>query len=201
MSSRASYDRGMARRKRTELNITDPRALRALAHPARQSLITELYSGEVLTATEAADIVDLSPSATSYHLRALEKFGIVIRGDASGDARQRPWRAAADSLSVRPETYRAAGLDASSSSFTGWLADLDAGLARAGRAIADGHDDVGHTSHSRLWLTPTEMVELRDRLIDLVDEYKNRTRADHPEMARPWDTYHAVLPAEEVAEQ
>lgn len=191
----------MTRRKRTELNITDARALRALAHPARQSLITELYSGEMLTATEAAEIVDLTPSATSYHLRALEKFGIVIRGEASADARQRPWRAAADSLSIRPEAYRAAGLDASSSSSSGWLADLDAGLARAGRAITEGHDDVGHTSHGRFWLTSTEVTELRERLIDLVDEYKDRTRADHPETARPWDIHHAVLPAEDLPEQ
>jgi len=41
------------RTDRSELRITDPRALRALAHPARQRVITELFSGEVLTATEA----------------------------------------------------------------------------------------------------------------------------------------------------
>ena len=46
--------------------LDDPRMLRALAHPARQRLITELFSGEVLTATEAASLVDLTPSATSW---------------------------------------------------------------------------------------------------------------------------------------
>ena len=63
----------------TEVRITDPRAMRALAHPARQRLITELFSGEVLTSTEAAELCDLTPSAMSYHLRALEKWGIVTR--------------------------------------------------------------------------------------------------------------------------
>ena len=45
--------------------ITDPQALRAIAHPARQRLIAELYAGEVLTATEASRLVGLTPSATS----------------------------------------------------------------------------------------------------------------------------------------
>jgi len=57
----------------TTLTLTDPRAIRAIAHEARQLVIDELYSGSVITATEAAQICGLSPSAMSYHLRALEK--------------------------------------------------------------------------------------------------------------------------------
>ena len=64
--------------------ITDPRAIRALAHPARQRIIDELYSGRVLTATECAELAGLTPSATSYHLRALERWGIVERAESLG---------------------------------------------------------------------------------------------------------------------
>ena len=85
---------------RTTLTLTDPRAIRAIAHEARQQVIDELYSGSVLTATEAAQICGLSPSAMSYHLRALEKWGIVVRDDTSSDARERPWRAGANDISV-----------------------------------------------------------------------------------------------------
>src|SRR5665811_2288758 len=85
---------------RTTLALTDPRAIRAIAHEARQLVIDELYSGSVLTATEAAKICGLSPSAMSYHLRALEKWGIVVRDDTSSDGRERPWRATARSLSL-----------------------------------------------------------------------------------------------------
>lgn len=188
----------MARRKRTELNITDPRALRTLAHPARQRLITELYSGEVLTATEAAELVDLTPSATSYHLRALEKAGIVVRDAATADARQRPWRAAADSFSIRPETYRDSGVDTWDANLSGWFTDIRAGVERAERAMTAGHDDVGRMSHGRLWLTWEEVQELGDRISDLTDEYQDRTRADHPEGARAWDSYVLTLPVEEL---
>jgi DNA-binding transcriptional ArsR family regulator len=94
--------KGTAKGKQTgtTLTLTDPRAIRALAHEARQQVIDELYSGAILTATEAAQICGLSPSAMSYHLRALEKWGIVVRDDTSGDGRERPWRAAAHSLAL-----------------------------------------------------------------------------------------------------
>lgn len=185
----------MAPRTRTELNITDPVTLRALAHPARQRLISELFSGEVLTATEAATIVGLSPSATSYHLRALEKAGIVTRDEPTADARERPWRSAADSISVRPEAHRAAGLAASQASMLGWFADLEAGLERASRALASG-DDVGMSSRGRLWLTDDEVRDLTEQLHELVRVYQARTRSDHPKTARPWDMYAMILPSE-----
>lgn len=95
----AATTKGTTRRTRktttkgTTLTLTDPRAIRAIAHEARQQVIDELYSGSVLTATEAARICGLSPSAMSYHLRALEKWGIVVRDDTSSDGRERPWRA------------------------------------------------------------------------------------------------------------
>lgn len=188
----------MARRKRTELNITDARALRTLAHPARQRLINELYSGEVLTATDAAQLVGLTPSATSYHLRALEKAGIVVRDGATQDGRQRPWKAAADSLSIRPEAHRAAGVKVTQASLAGWATDLEAGLDRLGQALAAGHENVGHTSHSRLWLSESEIHEIVERVRELADEYTGRNRADHPEDAVPWDTYLLMLPVEEL---
>ncbi len=190
----------MADEKRTEFEITDPVALRALAHPARQQLITELFAGEVLTATEAAEVVGLTPSATSYHLRALEKFGIVVRGDASADARQRPWRAAADSISVQPEALRAVGAQVGLASLSEWFSGIDAGLERTLREIESGSDTAGHTSQGRLWLTDEESVELRDRIVALSDEYRDRSRGDHPEGARLWDVYHALLPAEDRAD-
>lgn len=185
-------------KKRTELQITDPTALRVLAHPARQRLITELFAGEVLTATEAAKLVGLTPSATSYHLRALEKAGVVVRDEATSDARQRPWRAAAESFSIRPEAYRGADANVSDANLAGWFTDIRSGVERAERGMATGHDDVGHMSHGRLWLTWEEVQELSERITELRDEYKGRTRAHHPKGARAWDAYVLMLPTDEV---
>jgi len=96
-NTRRRYSVAMARMK-DSITISDPKALRALAHPARQRLISELFGGRVLTATEAADLVGLTPSAVSHHLRALEKYGLAQRAKASGDARQRPWQGTARTL-------------------------------------------------------------------------------------------------------
>ena len=178
---------------RHELRITDPRALRALAHPARQRVVTELYSGEVLTATEAARLCDVTPSAMSYHLRALAAWGIVERVE-SEDGRERPWRSAAEELTITPGAHRAAGIDDSRLSVHEWFADLEAGLDRLATAVADG-EDHGMTARGRLWLTDDEERELRESLHALVRSYRGRTSRNHPDGARPWDVYGLVLPA------
>ena len=84
---------------RRTLTLTDPRAIRVLAHEVRQQLMDELGGGAVLTATEAARRCGITASAMSYHLRAMERWGIVERVE-SQDGRERPWRLAADSIQI-----------------------------------------------------------------------------------------------------
>lgn len=79
------------------LTISDPASMKAVAHPARYRVIEELYSGRELTATEAAKLVGLTPSAMSYHLRTLERYGLVERGEST-DGRERPWRRMSERL-------------------------------------------------------------------------------------------------------
>src|SRR3954463_16373936 len=71
--------------------IRDPRALRALAHPARLAILERLSTDGAATATECAEVVGLSPSACSYHLRALARWGLVEAADST-DRRERRWR-------------------------------------------------------------------------------------------------------------
>src|ERR1700710_2095183 len=87
--------------------VSDPRAIRALAHPARLAVIDEFFAGRRLTATECAEIAGLSASAMSYHLRALEKWGIIRRSATTGDGRERPWEAAGDRLAIDSAEPRA----------------------------------------------------------------------------------------------
>ncbi len=63
-------------------------------------MIDELYGGRVATSTELAELTGLTPSAMSYHLRALADLGIVERDESTADGRARPWRAAAKALNV-----------------------------------------------------------------------------------------------------
>ena len=178
-----------------QVRITDPQALRVLAHPARQRVIMELYSGEVLTASEAAQICGMTPSAMSYHLRALEKAGIVERVESS-DGRERPWKAAAESLTIDRAAHSGAGT-AILQKYTGtWTADLIAGLERLYEDLGAGQNH-GVLSRGRFWVTDAETRELAEEIFLLWDRYKGRTRADHPEGARLRDVYSLVLPTED----
>jgi DNA-binding transcriptional ArsR family regulator len=76
----------------TYLELTDPNAIRALAHPARTAILYHLMEGGPATATECAEVVGESPSSCSYHLRRLAAFGFVEQV-ASEDRRERRWRA------------------------------------------------------------------------------------------------------------
>jgi DNA-binding transcriptional ArsR family regulator len=172
--------------------ISDPRAIRALAHPARQRIIDELYSGRLLTATECAELVGLTPSATSYHLRALERWGIVERAEASTDGRERPWRALGTGLQI-----------ASQSTGAGRVASQAMMRTNVDRVMEqfedlpgdDPWDEFSAMSRSRLWLTRDETKELGQELYDLIERFrKGRTATSHPAGTRAVTTLVAVVP-------
>ena len=71
--------------------LRDPRAMRALAHPARLAILERLSTDGPSTATECAEVTGQSPSACSYHLRALAKWGLVEETEGD-DRRERRWR-------------------------------------------------------------------------------------------------------------
>ncbi|MHB8185433.1 MAG: ArsR/SmtB family transcription factor [Dermatophilaceae bacterium] len=180
---------------RTTLTLTDPRAIRAIAHEARQEVIDELYSGSVLTATEAAQICGLSPSAMSYHLRALEKWGIVVRDDASSDGRERPWRAGAQSLKLG----RGAGAPGTSmrQAANAVISTFLAGLNKAVDAYLDEEPEAKGVkiSRGRLYLTDEEAAALNRDLDTLVERYDTgRTSRHKPADASPRDQYWLLLP-------
>ena len=82
-----SRHRPVAEQRQT---ITDVRVLAALAHPVRWRILGHLLELGPSTATECAGSAGVSPSACSYHLRHLERFGLVERAnDAPGRARGR----------------------------------------------------------------------------------------------------------------
>src|SRR5512135_1184014 len=78
----------------------DAAVMRAMAHPARLALLENLRNTGPATATECAGVVGLSPSATSYHLRALARAGLVEAAPGRGDGRERWWRVSAGRYEV-----------------------------------------------------------------------------------------------------
>ena len=177
-----------------ELELTDPRAMRALAHPARLAILEFLQVNGSGTATECAREVGGSPQAASYHLRALAKWGL-IQPVESHDGRETRWELAARSI------HFASGDDSP---------QFRTAARALGRRILERDDRVvnaylaAEPSESREWrdastfgsaslyVTPEELHELAGKFRDLIKEYERPDDVDRPEGSR---RVHVVLRA------
>jgi DNA-binding transcriptional ArsR family regulator len=186
--------------ERPPVQLTDPRDIRALAHPARLAVIDELYSGRELTATQCAGIAGLSPSAMSYHLRSLEKAGIVERAESSGDGRERPWRAAGSYLQVESRGAGAGELAAAaalSSSVMGrTLEQFEAWMARRDREPKEWIE-AGGASYGQVWLLPDEAKEIENHMVELTNKYRGRRGGERPPGARRFRVALMVFPSDD----
>ncbi|MBB5777534.1 winged helix-turn-helix domain-containing protein [Nonomuraea jabiensis] len=86
--------------------IKDLDTLKALAHPLRMKLYRALKVADAATASQLADQVDEAVSLVSYHLRKLATHGLIEEAPARGDARERWWQPADESISTRDEDFR-----------------------------------------------------------------------------------------------
>jgi DNA-binding transcriptional ArsR family regulator len=176
--------------------LRDPRAIKALAHPARLAVIDELFAGRKLTATECGEIAGLSASAMSYHLRALEKWGIVRRSEATGDGRERPWEAAGEGLVVDSAEPRASAageailvarqLDRQRADILGWISSRD-------EDAASWYDSTVISS-GMLWLSHDEAKQLSEDISDLVGRMPKRSAEQAPVGARRVRVSFSVVP-------
>jgi hypothetical protein len=74
------------------VRITDPLAMRALAHPLRLDLIETLGTLGPSTAARCGRELGVSQANCSFHLRQLAKYGFVEEAPPGPDRRERTWR-------------------------------------------------------------------------------------------------------------
>ncbi len=184
-------------RERT-IELTDPRALRAVAHPIRLELIGLLRHSGPLTATQCADRIGESPSSCSFHLRQLAKYGLVEEA-GGGRGRARPWRATASST-FWPSPGTGHDLDEAAAMLSRvvverYFAQALAWLERRRTEPPEWADllDVGDVI---LYLTAAELAELEQGLRELVEPYRRRLEdpESRPEGARGVNFIRFLLP-------
>jgi DNA-binding transcriptional ArsR family regulator len=83
------------------MEISDPKAIRALAHPLRLDLLQLLGSGGPATAAQCGRVLGASQASCSFHLRQLAKYGFVEDAGPGRDRRERQWRITQQRLSIR----------------------------------------------------------------------------------------------------
>src|SRR5579862_6474412 len=81
------------------LKLTDPKAMRALAHPVRMALLDLIAVAGTLTATQASEALGESPANCAFHLRTLAKYGFA-REAGGGRGRERPWTRTRRTISI-----------------------------------------------------------------------------------------------------
>lgn len=157
--------------------VLDNDSLRAIAHPLRVQLLSELRLHGPATASQLGQQLGQSSGATSYHLRRLAASGFVVEEEARGTRRERWWRAA------HRTTRFEMPLDQADSSAAGEYL----------RAVARSHSDrmlryadevetvpevygrewgeVFTLSNWTLRLSPERAAQLHAELFELMDRY------------------------------
>jgi DNA-binding transcriptional ArsR family regulator len=177
----------------------DAAVMRAMAHPARLALLEHLRNGGPATATECAGVVGLSPSATSYHLRALARAGLVEAAPGRGDGRERLWRITAGRYEVSGVADLAPeGREALRALLESLLAWDDTRVRRyLSRLDAEPGEwqDAAFFLDSTLLVTAGELTGLSQAVEALIAPYRKDRRPDRLPGTRPVSLAVRALPS------
>lgn len=161
---------------RPAIRVTDPKALRALAHPIRLSLMGLLRTEGPLTATKAGELLGESSASTSFHLRQLAKYGLVEE-TGGGQGRERPWRATTLFTDV-PEFSGDAKVAAASALMRGVVAENYFTEVRRWLAVRDEEPEewqrAAQFGDTMIYVTASELAELGRQYAQLLDQYLDR---------------------------
>ena len=152
----------------------DAAALKALAHPLRVDMIDQLGTFGNATASQLAERLDQSSGATSYHLRQLERHGLVREVEGKGSARERWWEMVPGGLNITlSEDSDPASIEAGKLISRQWAdqrhRQLDLFLRKAGTEIGDEWTEHSLLLSTRLNLTPEELGEATKELAEVID--------------------------------
>jgi DNA-binding transcriptional ArsR family regulator len=184
-----SADAGSREGRRETTVVRDPEMIKVLAHPARLAILEHLSShGGDITATEAAEVVGLSPSATSYHLRALAKFDLIKEAPSRGDGRERVYTAAhARRVDIIAEAFPPGSESAKLAEglLDSILARGDERIRRWREHIRDNPqlDEASYIHETFLKVTVEELAEIFERIDAIIYPYRQSVRTDAPEQA------------------
>lgn len=170
-------------------HITDPKALRAMAHPLRWQLLEILTREGTATATQCAEETGESVANCSYHLNLLARYDYVEKADG-GQGREKPWRLVSQSQmfgtedATDDETRLAA--QAASIAFLDYQFAMIKDRSLRSQATPAEWQAVTGIDNTHDFLTPAEVGEFRQEVRALMDRFRERRDdpAKRPEDAR-----------------
>lgn len=160
--------------------------LRALAHPLRLRLLEVLRADGPATASQLGRRLGVSSGATSYHLRALHRAGMVMEAEQR-NGRERWWQRASEMLvvpnSVPPaasESERAELQAAHAQIESFFVAGDERALSRWTEIRYDlplEWQDAQWIGNFPMWATADEMRQFVESVIALVQPFRDAPAA------------------------
>jgi DNA-binding transcriptional ArsR family regulator len=161
------------------MEISDPKAIRALAYPLRLDLLQVLGSGGPATAAQCGRVLGVSQASCSFHLRQLAKYGFVEDAAPGRDRRERQWRVTQQRLTVRSGTSGDAAVQQQIERLV-VERELQAILDYSQRpdgASPEWQGKAGIVTTMAV-LSPDEAADLKEKWIALIAPYTTAAQAD-----------------------
>lgn len=153
----------------------DAQTMKAFAHPLRMAMYSRLMDVGSATATALARHLNESTGQTSYHLRQLEKHGLVEEDSGRGSGRERWWKPLGYRMHVEELGQDAANLRVMHSV-------LHEGLRRRIEAISSYLDatpteprewvDASVDTTTTMTMTLEQERALGEELLEVIDRHK-----------------------------
>ncbi|MER7202938.1 transcriptional regulator [Streptomyces sp. CB01635] len=179
----------MTKERRAEVagqrTVDSPEVLKALSHPLRLRILRHLGAAGPATSTTLAAALGENTGTLSYHLRMLERSGLIEDIPERSTGRERWWRGVRGLDIRRPPLGELTEAErAMSAELDRMRMEEDVGLARqftAGQAESEGWM---RGSRSLIHLTKSELDAFHDDYLALLARY-TRGPEDAPDDARP----------------
>ncbi|MCI3271509.1 ArsR/SmtB family transcription factor [Streptomyces cylindrosporus] len=180
-----------------DVEITDPKAMRALAHPVRLAILERLQRYGPATATQLSPHVGATPSVASWHLRHLAGFGLVRDAEGSADRRERRWEAVGRGFRFEmPEDED--GVSAARALFwemfaqvaevpERWATEVEPVLEPRWRRVA-------MLANTRIVVSAEELARIEDAMEAVLAPYVTRAAEQRPHGARDVRVLRYLLP-------
>lgn len=170
-----------------DIEITSPRAMRALAHPVRLAILERLQRHGPATATTLAPDVGATPSVTSWHLRHLAGFGLVRDASPGPDRRERRWESVARGtrFTAPSDEEGLAAARALSHAVFAHVADLpQQWITEVEPALDPVWREPSSLANTRVVVSASELAAIEDAIESVLAPYVTRDPSERPEDAR-----------------
>lgn len=158
------------------IEIVDPSAMRALAHPLKWRLMDVLLVEVQATSTRCAELIGETQANCSFHLRQLARYGLVEEAPSSSK-KERPWRLTTTDQSwstVQPDEGRTRAVAELERVFVEHEMAKLMRWERTALSYPKQWRASALRSAAQTWLTAEELADLGQQITELLRIYRDR---------------------------